>query len=72
MAFLCTFIGILIGGIAWAALFLGMLESDSATLVRASDFVSPESVLGWVLFVALSGAATWLLYRLLRTRLARP
>ena len=72
MAFLSTFVGILIAGIAWAALFLGLLESDDVRLERFSQWFSPDSALGWILFVALSAVCSWLIYRFLRTRLSRP
>jgi hypothetical protein len=72
LAFLSTFIGVVIAGVAWAALFLGLLESDDASLRRLGGWFSPDSAPGWIFFVALSAALTWLIYRFLSTRLPRP
>jgi hypothetical protein len=70
MAFLCTFSGMMAAGFIWMALFAGFGEAHNAALNAIANWLSPMAIAGWVFFVALSAACSWLFYLLLRSRLS--
>jgi hypothetical protein len=70
MAFLCTFSGMLIAGVVWMGLFLGLHDSSSRELQTLVDWISPENATGWVVYGALCIAFCLLMFRLLGSRLA--
>lgn len=57
-------------GFIWMALFAGFGEAHNAVLNTIADWLTPMGVAGWVFFVILSAACSWLIYRLLRSKLS--
>jgi len=64
MAFLTTFSGMLVAGIAWMALFIAFYDADDPRLQALDELISPNAITGWVFFVALCVLLCWLLYRI--------
>lgn len=54
VAFLVTFCVLLGAGAVWMALFVWLLEADSATLNGVAEWISPEAISGWVFYLLLS------------------
>lgn len=54
MAFLITFSVLLGVGLAWMGLFMWFAEADSTTLNAIADWLSPQSVSGWIFYVVTS------------------
>ena len=69
MAFLCTFSGMLVAGAIWMLLFVELGATANSALNSVSVWLSPMSAGGWCFYVVLSAACSWLVYRLLRSRL---
>ncbi len=74
MASLCTFIGLMVAGGIWMAIWTALGDASTPTLITLADQLSPLAVGGWCLYGVLTAASAWLTYRLLRHRLgaARP
>ena len=56
MAFLITFSVLLGVGLLWMGLFMWLGEADSAALNAIADWLSPQSVSGWIFYILLSSA----------------
>ena len=56
-------------GFIWMALFAGLGEAHNEVLNAIADWLSPMGIVGWIFFVVLSAACSWLTYRLLRSKL---
>jgi hypothetical protein len=69
MAFLCTFSGMLAAGAIWMLLFVEFGDAATPALNSVSAWLSPMTVGGWCFYVALSAACSWLVYRVLRSKL---
>jgi hypothetical protein len=54
LAFLITFSVLIGAGALWMALFVGFSESDSGTLNAIAEWLSPEHIVGWIFYLALS------------------
>jgi hypothetical protein len=68
MAFLYTFTGLTVGGMAWMAIWVGCSQSTYAALNVAAEWLSPMTVSGWVAFVVLSVMCSWITYRVIRPK----
>jgi hypothetical protein len=68
MAFLCTFTGMLLAGMIWMALFIGLSDASNRFLVFAEEWLSPEAISGWLFYLCLCVGCSLLTYRLLRPR----
>jgi heme/copper-type cytochrome/quinol oxidase subunit 1 len=69
MAFLCTFSGMLAAGAIWISLFVELGDAASPVLNAVAAWLSPMTVAGWCFYLALSAACSWLVYRVLRTKM---
>ena len=56
LAFLITFSALLGVGLLWMGLFMWFGEADSATLNAIADWLSPQSLSGWIFYILLSSA----------------
>lgn len=72
VAFLCTFVGLTFGGMAWMAIWAGCNESNNSVLNVAAMWLSPMTVTGWLSFVVLSLICSLLTYRLMRPSASEP
>jgi hypothetical protein len=69
MAFLCTFSGMLAAGTIWMLLFVEFGDAASPALKSVSAWLSPMNVGGWCFYAVLSAGCSWLVYRVLRSKL---
>jgi hypothetical protein len=68
MAFACTFFGLLLALVIWAALYTIASNSQIAWLVRLAPHLEAFSLGGWCTFAVLSIVISLLAYRILRDK----
>lgn len=53
VAFLCTFTAMIVAGLIWMSLFVAFIESRVELLNTFGAWISPMTIMGWVLFAVL-------------------
>jgi tellurite resistance protein TehA-like permease len=53
VAFLQTFTAMTVAGLVWMGLFVALSESKIELLNKVGDWISPSSLVGWLLYAVL-------------------
>ena len=65
MAFLRTFTALTVAGLVWMALFVEFGEIHNSVLNTLAEWLSPNSVSGWLFYVALCVGCFFIAQRLI-------
>ena len=63
MAFLLSFTSLILAGLVWMGLFLWLGATNNASLNAAAEWISPDGIAGWIIYVALAIAFFLILVR---------
>src|SRR6266496_5545397 len=63
MAFLLSFTSLTVAGIVWMGLFVWLGAANNASLNAAAEWLSPEGIVGWTVYLALAIASFLALVR---------